>query len=108
MGDLDKALERVERGANAEWMMWATQIVALVADILPEFTTDDVWDRLDTVPDIQTPEPRAMGPVMTKAVRDGVIEPLRCGACGTEKVVRRSRRPDRQQGDVTVYRKKRS
>lgn len=107
MGDLDDALDRAKRGANPEWMALAYAAVAVVADTLPLLTTDDVWRALDAVPEVQTPEPRALGPVMIKAVRDGLIEPLTCSHCGTQKVVWRSGRSDRQQGDVTVYRKRR-
>ena len=66
----DEALERVEGGAPEEWLRDAHLKVHEVAYRLDDFTTDDLfeWGLW------QPPEPRALGPVMLKAVRDGLIE----------------------------------
>lgn len=71
----DEAIERVERHANENWTAAAFGVVVWVAERRPEFTTDPVWAVLERrYPDVQTHEPRALGAVIKKAVREGVIE----------------------------------
>lgn len=73
----DAAVERVEKNANQEWMIAAGSAVRAVAVSMTTFTTDDVWDMLTffwtlNIPPVTTHEPRAMGAVMRRAVKDGV------------------------------------
>ncbi|MGW8630575.1 hypothetical protein [Streptomyces sp. NPDC055793] len=65
----DEAMERVYESAADEWKAKAHATVIAVADSLGEFTVDDLWDAgLD-----KPAEPRAMGPILRKAARDGFI-----------------------------------
>jgi hypothetical protein len=68
-----EAIERVTRAANEEWMAAAGAIVEKLARGRQSFTTDDVWGELDALT-VSTPEPRAMGAVMTIAKRDGIVK----------------------------------
>lgn len=80
----DEAVDRVEENAHAEWLAFALLTVRHLGLLGGEFSTDQVWERLDMF-DVHTHEPRAMGAVMKRAVRDGLIEP-------TGRYVRSSRR----------------
>ena len=64
----DQALDNVERGAPPVWLDQAEVIVRSLARSHEPFSTDDVWDYL-AVP----PEPRAMGAVINRLSRQGVI-----------------------------------
>ena len=66
------ALQVVEENANHEWMTAAVAAVRKVALRQVTLTTDDVWDELKGN-DLSTHEPRAMGAVMSKCARDGLI-----------------------------------
>lgn len=69
---LDVALERVDQAADASWkQQCAVHLDALIRRGLP-FTTDDLWWRLEHV---HTTEPRAMGPMIQNAAKDGRIRP---------------------------------
>ena len=68
-----QAIDAVEENANELWKLTALSIVEDLANSKQEFTTDDVWKKLDELPDVQTHEPRALGAVMRRAVRDGLI-----------------------------------
>lgn len=92
---LDDALERVEKGADEKWVKAADYAVAHLALRKPEVTADDVWDVLDGM-DVDTPEHKAMGPVMRRAAKEGIIE-------RTDRTVK-TRRPSRNKGDVRVWR----
>lgn len=71
----DKAIERVEAHADADWKAAAFEAVVWLAERRAELTTDGVWAALDRLdPDAATHERRAMGPIMRQAVREGVIE----------------------------------
>ena len=73
-GDRGKheGMARVERATNPAWRRAADAAVIEAARWLPRFTTDDV---LMMMPDnVTTRDMRALGPVMTAAMRDGVIE----------------------------------
>lgn len=66
----DEAMSRVDRAAPADWKELARQAVERVASERDVFTTDHVWlDGLE-----KPPEPRAMGPIMRRAIRAGLIE----------------------------------
>ena len=64
----DAALDQVEDNADARWKLEAERIVIELARTGRHFTSDDVMDALARL-DVTTHEPRALGPVMLKAVR---------------------------------------
>ena len=66
-----EALERVEKGMDTDWYVAAMGAVKKLASVRDEFTTDDVWPLLRAY---STPEPRAMGAVMTSARGSKIIE----------------------------------
>lgn len=77
----DRSIARMEQGRDAGWIKRAERAVLALAMPGNEFTTDDVWRIMDgEVPG----EPRAMGAVIRKLVRRGVIE-------GTGKYVKSNR-----------------
>jgi hypothetical protein len=66
----DAALVAVEHGAG-EWIDFAMVHLFQLAEEQDEFTTDDMWSRLDgNVPD----EPRALGAVMMKGRKMKICE----------------------------------
>jgi predicted xylose isomerase-like sugar epimerase len=72
----DEAMGRADDHANNEWKVLASMAVFLLAGGMETFTTDDVWRLMATRPEVTTHEPRALGPVMTKAQVSGLIEPI--------------------------------
>lgn len=76
----DKALGIVDANANAEWKEAALNAVYEVAAIKRRFTADDVWTQIPVF--YHTHEPRALGPVMMRAMRNEWIAPtdsyIRC------------------------------
>lgn len=101
---LTQALKQVNAAANEEWKEHAYAAITLCAETYRTFTSDQVWGILDLYPDVQTHEPRALGPLMLRAVREGLIESSDCEVCGTEKVVRKSQRPAQHSAEIVVYR----
>jgi hypothetical protein len=69
----DEAINRVEANADHVWLTGATEAVRMLARTRDEFTTDDVWNRLDNAGYQPPHEPRAMGAVMRQAARDGLV-----------------------------------
>ena len=73
----DEAVERVEAHADPTWLDEAYTAIATVCMFRGqggEFTTDAVWAVLDRA-GIESPhEPRAMGPVIRRAVGSHLIE----------------------------------
>lgn len=67
----DAAIARVEAGADAEWKVAAAWAVYSVALSKRYFTGDDIWASGLPKPR----EARALGPVMLRAKRAGVIRP---------------------------------
>jgi len=67
----DQALERVEGNAKADWTQQAFEVVTALARSGRPFTPDDVWAAGLPRPR----EARALGPVMMRAVKSGLIEP---------------------------------
>ena len=103
--EMQEAIRQVDEHADEEWKQLALEAVKICASLLDEVTTDDVWRALAAVPDVGTHEARALGPIMIKAQKLGIIEPLGCSHCGTKRVIRRSNREDNNgRWDVTVYR----
>lgn len=67
----DEAMRRVEAGAEEEWKDHAFEAVRLLANPAADMyliTPDDLWDYVE-----KPREPRALGPVMTRAAKAGLI-----------------------------------
>jgi hypothetical protein len=76
IADRDEAIERVNANADPEWKRHANIIVRELAQTRQPFTTDAVWREL-IVRGIEGPhEPRAMGAIMIKLQKIGVIKAL--------------------------------
>jgi hypothetical protein len=71
----DEAIQRVDEHAAPAWKDVAYAAVAHLSSVLPEFTTDEVWYAIANSDDVTTHELRAMGAVMRRAQRAGLIEP---------------------------------
>jgi hypothetical protein len=72
----DEAIDRVEKNADPDWAEAAYLACCLVAEDQQFFTTDNVWEKISTAfPQFKTHEPRAMGAVMRRAAKDGVVSP---------------------------------
>lgn len=69
-----EAISRVEAHANEDWLDAAMLALQRVARRQAELTTDDVWAVLNTG-DASTHEARAIGPVMLRGQREGLIGP---------------------------------
>lgn len=67
----DHALEVVESNASPIFRERAERVVRKLAQHGESFTTDQVWDDLAG---IYTAEPRALGAVMTRLAKAGIIE----------------------------------
>jgi hypothetical protein len=63
------AIAQVDANADDEWKRYALGFVAELSADLDEFTTDDLWDAGL----IKPREPRALGPVMRRAAKRGLI-----------------------------------
>jgi len=61
--------------ADPPWQSFAVIAVETVACAQGRVTSDDVWAELDRMGIPRPPEGRAMGPVMTWAVRSGLLTP---------------------------------
>lgn len=74
--DRDAALAQVEAAASPEWIAAAERAVRYIAGLRSApFTTDDLWDYLEGGNVPAPREPRAMGPVVKRALARGVIVP---------------------------------
>lgn len=69
----DTAMAQVDRAANAEWKDAARRAIWHLATTREEFTADDVWMRLAEMGVPTTVDPRALGPVIMRALRAGAI-----------------------------------
>ncbi|MFF0481086.1 hypothetical protein [Streptomyces sp. NPDC004435] len=65
----DAAIAQVDANADDGWKRYALGFVAELSGRMPEFTTDDLWDAGL----IKPREPRALGPVMRRAAKRGLI-----------------------------------
>ena len=71
---LDLALERVDStDSDAAWKREALRVVAELA-AGGDFTTDDVWHRLEELAVDGPHDGRALGPIMQRATRFGIAE----------------------------------
>jgi len=71
------AIDRVEAAANAAWRIAADLSIEEVAKERITLTSEDVREHLaEHYPDVSTRKMRAMGPVMQRAFRAGMLEPI--------------------------------
>lgn len=71
----EEAIARADEHADPDWKEIAYRAIVWLARVYSEFTTDDVWDAMVRwYPQATTHEPRALGAIMRKAARNGVIE----------------------------------
>jgi hypothetical protein len=87
----DEGMERALRAAPADWKAVAWQAILDLTDAGSEFTSDAVWEKVGFSP----PEPRALGPLLLRAQRAGMIRP------SGER--RSSERAVRHAGPVSVW-----
>jgi len=93
----DDAIDRADRNAHQWWRGDAERAARSLASSRPFFTSEDVLARLDSDADApRTHDTRALGAIMRKLHRDGVIEP-------TARFVP-SERPSRHRAPVRVWR----
>ena len=71
----DEGMSRADQHALDEWKYEARRAVVTLAYEVSEFTADDAWDRLDGWGVERPHEARALGYIMVKAHRDGIIDP---------------------------------
>lgn len=73
-GDLlaQQAQDAAEAHADEGWLRAARQQIAALAASGEPWTTDHVWYRLELL-GVATHEPRALGALIRKAARDGLI-----------------------------------
>lgn len=87
----DDALTRVEQHASPDWNEQAFDTVCSVARRLRFFAADDLWEA-----GLPTPrEPRAIGPVLLRAVR--------AGFCWNTHTQRNSRKVSQNARPITIY-----
>ncbi|MFD6970578.1 hypothetical protein [Streptomyces sp. NPDC059949] len=65
----DAAIAQVDANADSAWKSYALGFIAELSGRLDQFTTDDLWDAGL----IKPREPRALGPVMRRAAKRGLI-----------------------------------
>lgn len=69
----EESIERVTEHADAEWLDLAVRAIRFTAKHQSYFTTDDVWELLETY-NVKSPrEPRAMAAAIRKAQAEGII-----------------------------------
>jgi len=66
-----EGIAQVAAGADPNWASDAYDFIAEYAKTHPDVFCDDLWEAGLEMPR----EPRALGPVMLKASRDGLISP---------------------------------
>ncbi len=71
--EMAEAMERAEKHANQEWMDHAARVIWDYAVTGEPFTTDEVMTKMEKSP-YTTHEPRALGPVINRALRKKVIK----------------------------------
>jgi hypothetical protein len=68
----EKASAIIQAGANLAWREDAITVIRALASTRKQITADDVWAHLE-----HPPEPRALGHVMRRAAKLGIITPTR-------------------------------
>lgn len=71
----DAALDRVATPRSSPWRALAYDALLALAEDQDRITSDDVWEELERHRVPRPDEGRAMGAVMLRAVRQGVIRP---------------------------------
>ena len=66
------AIQAAEDHADDRWRLLAQQSLARFIATGRPFTTDELWAELDDL-DAETHEPRALGAIIRRASRDGLI-----------------------------------
>ena len=92
-----EAINRAEAHASTRWQDAAIRAIRLCADVLPDFTADDVWVALEKggADIIETERnPAAMGPAFRAVARLGYIQ--KTGQARPSIFIRRHR-------DLTVW-----
>lgn len=69
----DIALSDLEQGQDVEWQARAYEALRTAAGLKRELTTDDVWSWLDRWGIDPPHEPKSMGVVVQRGVREGLI-----------------------------------
>jgi len=69
----DDAIDQVEEHADKEWLDLAVRAIRYAAKQLSYFTTDDIWDILETYKIEGPHEPRAMAAAIRRAQAEGII-----------------------------------
>lgn len=77
----DAGIARANSGVDPEWKLAARRALWHLIQGGQEFTADDVWELIP--PGLVTPEPRAMGAVITAAKRAGFVRHVRYGRSRT-------------------------
>lgn len=90
----DAAMATVEENTAADWVLEAEAAVAALAVAGDQFSADDVWDLLAARGIPGPHNPSALGPVMRRAIKDGVARMTGFGM---------SRRPERHRAPVRLY-----
>ena len=70
-----EAIATAEAGATEWWLDYALGVVRSVAKRQELLTTDDIWRDMVHQGDQESGEPRALGAVMLRAKREGLIAP---------------------------------
>lgn len=83
----DEAMARVDRAAPEDWKEQAWATIEALAREQEYLVTDEIWHRLGWQP----PEPRAMGPMMLKAARFGLVEKVEGGLRPGDRVINHAR-----------------
>jgi len=71
----EEAIRRVEDNADRSWLDEAWSAVRVVAERRMEFTTDAVHGLLQAWEVPEPHEPRALGPIMQRAIKRGICVP---------------------------------
>lgn len=72
--ETEEAMKRVEKNANQRWSDECAHVIWRLAKSKEPFTTDEVMTIMAESP-YKTHEPRALGPVINRALRKKVIKP---------------------------------
>jgi hypothetical protein len=83
----DASMAHVDGAALPEWKILMEQLVETVAGRMKRFTSDDVFDLLDTYPGAPTTHDlRAFGPIMMRAAKNGICRKADCAAVPSRRV----------------------
>ena len=65
--EADTAMRNTERNTDPTWAQAAERIIVELARTGRHFTSDDIMDHLTDV-ETETPDPRALGPIVKRAI----------------------------------------